>query len=87
VSSSIYLLTDYFLHSYFDILSLVFFFQGKGGPFCEFRVRVQGERSVILESVKNPLQFVTVGEDGSPQDVRAILDKEPSRRFFVYCKV
>ncbi|XP_071154983.1 lipoxygenase homology domain-containing protein 1-like isoform X1 [Mytilus edulis] len=59
---------------------------GKGGPFCEFRIRVQGDGSVILESVKNPLQFVTVGEDGHPQDVRAILDKEPSRRFFVYCK-
>ncbi|XP_021373395.1 lipoxygenase homology domain-containing protein 1-like isoform X2 [Mizuhopecten yessoensis] len=60
--------------------------QGMGGPYCEFRVRVQHDRSVMLESMKNPLQFVTFGEDGQPDDVRGVLDKEPTRRFFVYCK-
>ncbi|XP_069127319.1 uncharacterized protein [Argopecten irradians] len=60
--------------------------QGMGGPYCEFRVRVQHDRSVMLESVKNPLQFVTFGEDGQPDDVRGVLDKEPTRRFFVYSK-
>jgi hypothetical protein len=41
----------------------------------------------MFESVKNPLQFLTFGEDGHPSDVRGILDKEKTRRFFVYCKV
>ena len=62
-------------------------FQGKGGPYCEFRVRVQADRTTLLESVKNPLQFVTIGPDGSPGEVRGILDKEPTRRFYVYAKV
>ena len=61
--------------------------QGKGGPYCEFRVRVQADRTTLLESVKNPLQFVTIGPDGSPGEVRGILDKEPTRRFYVYAKV
>ncbi|XP_048764444.2 lipoxygenase homology domain-containing protein 1-like isoform X2 [Ostrea edulis] len=56
------------------------------GPYCEFRLRVQGDRSIMFESVKNPLQFLTFGEDGHPSDVRGILDKEKTRRFFVYCK-
>ena len=61
--------------------------QGKGGPYGEFRVRVQPDRTVLLESVKNPLQFVTVGPDGAPGEVRGILDKEPTRRYYVYAKV
>ncbi|XP_061166198.1 lipoxygenase homology domain-containing protein 1-like [Saccostrea echinata] len=56
------------------------------GPYCEFRLRVQGDRSIMFESVKNPLQFLTFGEDGHPEDVRGILDKEKTRRFYVYCK-
>ena len=64
-----------------------FSFQGKGGPYCEFRVRVQADRTTLLESVKNPLQFITIGPDGSPGEVRGILDKEPTRRFYVYAKV
>ena len=65
----------------------LFPFQGKGGPYCEFRVRVQADRTTLLESVKNPLQFITIGPDGSPGEVRGILDKEPTRRFYVYAKV
>lgn len=61
--------------------------QGKGGPYCEFRVRIQQDRTALFESVKNPLQFLTIGADGTPGDVRGILDKEPSRRFYVYIKV
>ncbi|KAL4236121.1 hypothetical protein ACF0H5_004507 [Mactra antiquata] len=60
---------------------------GKGGPYCEFRVRVQQDRSTIFESVKNPLQFLTIGADGCPGDVRGVLDKDPSRRYYVYSKV
>ncbi|KAK3579121.1 hypothetical protein CHS0354_022141 [Potamilus streckersoni] len=59
---------------------------GKGGPYGEFRVRVQHDRTVMLESVKNPLQFITINHDGKPGEVRGILDKDPTRRFFVYCK-
>ena len=71
------------------MICLLYFvnFQGKGGPFCEFRVRVQQDRTVLLESVKNPLQFITIGANGAPGEVRGILDKEPSRRFYVYIKV
>ena len=50
-------------------------------------MRVQNDRTVMLESVKNPLQFITIGPDGSPGEVRGILDKEPTRRFYVYAKV
>ncbi|KAH3831729.1 hypothetical protein DPMN_104999, partial [Dreissena polymorpha] len=59
---------------------------GKGGPYCEFRVRVQQDRTTMFESVKNPLQFLTIGADGLPGEVRGILDKEPARRFHVYAK-
>ncbi|XP_052774352.1 lipoxygenase homology domain-containing protein 1-like isoform X2 [Mya arenaria] len=59
---------------------------GKGGPYCEFRVRVQQDRTTLFESVKNSLQFLTIGADGTPGEVRGILDKEPSRRFHVYAK-
>ena len=48
---------------------------------------MQPDRTVLLESVKNPLQFVTVGPDGAPGEVRGILDKEPTRRYYVYAKV
>jgi hypothetical protein len=61
--------------------------QGKGGPYCELRVRVQPDRTTLFESVKNALQFLTIGADGSTADPRGILDKEPSRRFYVYAKV
>lgn len=61
--------------------------QKGSGPYCEFRLRVQGDRSIMFESVKNPLQFLTFDEEGHPADIRGILDKEKTRRFFVYCKV
>ena len=48
---------------------------------------MQPDRTVLLESVKNPLQFITVGPDGAPGEVRGILDKEPTRRYYVYAKV
>ncbi|KAK3092113.1 hypothetical protein FSP39_025311 [Pinctada imbricata] len=73
-------------NSYITIDSGKMSMNGKGGPFCEFRVRVQGDRSVMLESVKNPLQFLTFGEGGQPENVKGILDKEKTRRFFVFCK-
>ena len=68
-------------------ISLHYISQGKGGPYCEFRVRVQEDRTSMFESVKNALQFLTFGADGLPGEVRGILDKEPSRRFHVYAKV
>lgn len=50
-------------------------------------MRVQDDRTSLFEAVKNPLQFLTIAADGTPGEVRGILDKEPSRRFYVYAKV
>ena len=50
-------------------------------------MRVQDDWTVMLEAVKHPLQFVTVLENGRPGDVRGIVDKDPAKRFCVYCKV
>ncbi|XP_046584646.1 LOW QUALITY PROTEIN: lipoxygenase homology domain-containing protein 1-like [Haliotis rubra] len=59
---------------------------GKGGSLCEFKVRVQSDQSVILEALKNPLQFVTIGSNGRPGEVRGILDYDPNQKFSVFCK-
>ncbi|XP_048249875.1 lipoxygenase homology domain-containing protein 1-like isoform X2 [Haliotis rufescens] len=59
---------------------------GKGGSLCEFKLHVQSDQSVILEALKNPLQFVTIGNNGRPGEVRGILDYDPSQKFSVYCK-
>ncbi|KAJ8306151.1 hypothetical protein KUTeg_016696 [Tegillarca granosa] len=58
----------------------------KPGAYTEFRVRVQDDKTVMFESVKNALQFLTFTESGKIGDTRGILDKEPIRRFHVYCK-
>lgn len=61
--------------------------QGRGGPLCEFRLHVQSDRTVMLEGVKSPLQFVTLQENGKLGDPRSVLDKDPAKRFHVYVRV
>ncbi|CAG5116253.1 unnamed protein product, partial [Candidula unifasciata] len=60
--------------------------QGRGGPQCEFRIHVQSDRTVMLEGVKFPLQFITLQENGKLGDPRSVLDKDPAKRFHVYVK-
>ncbi|XP_077990949.1 uncharacterized protein LOC144445282 [Glandiceps talaboti] len=59
--------------------------QGKGGAYCEFRVRVQEDRSIVLESVKTPGQFVTFLASGKSHDTRGS-SIGPSRQFITYVK-
>lgn len=70
-----------------DKVDLCWFLQSKPGAYTEFRVRVQDDRTIMFEAVKNALQFLTFNESGKIGDTRGILDKEPIRRFHVYCKV
>ncbi len=60
--------------------------QGRGGSYCEFRVRVQEDRSILLESNKYSGQHMNVGTSGKPGDPRGDIS-DPSRHFYVYCKV
>ncbi|ESO92329.1 hypothetical protein LOTGIDRAFT_121069, partial [Lottia gigantea] len=60
--------------------------KGKGGAFCEFRIHVQHDLTVLLESVKYPLQFVTFLDNGRPADSRGVVDSDSSRIFHIYCK-
>ena len=60
-------------------------FQGKGGSYCEFRVRAQEDRSVILESVKYFGQQLTVHPNGRMGDPRAH-SGDPTKQFHIYCK-
>ncbi|KAK7503970.1 hypothetical protein BaRGS_00004702, partial [Batillaria attramentaria] len=59
---------------------------GRGGPYCEFRLHVQNDRTVMMEGVKSPLQFISLLDSGKLGDPRGILDKDPGKRFHVYCK-
>lgn len=61
--------------------------QGRGGPYCEFRLHIQNDLTVMLEGVKSPLQFISLLDSGKLGDPRGILDREPGKRFHVYCKV
>lgn len=77
-----------FLFSLFVYLHyMILFVQGRGGPQCEFRLHVQSDRTLMLEGVKFPLQFVTLQENGKLGDPRSVLDKDPAKRFHVYVKV
>nr|XP_006814608.1 PREDICTED: lipoxygenase homology domain-containing protein 1-like [Saccoglossus kowalevskii] len=59
--------------------------QGKGGAYCEFRVRTHQDRSVSLESVKTPSQFVTFLANGRSGDTRGS-SVGPSKQFVTYVK-
>ncbi|XP_055956181.1 lipoxygenase homology domain-containing protein 1 [Patella vulgata] len=59
---------------------------GKGGAYCDFRIHVQHDLTVLLESVKYPLQFLTLLDNGRPADPRGGVDTDSSRIFYVYCK-
>ncbi|XP_070556277.1 uncharacterized protein [Ptychodera flava] len=59
--------------------------QGKGGAYCEFRVHVQQDRSVTLESVKTPGQYVTFLTNGRTGDTRGH-GTGPARQFVTYMK-
>ena len=59
--------------------------QGKGGTYCELKVRFQPDRSVLLESMKYPGQHVTVLQSGKMGDPRGAIGT-PTREFYVYVK-
>ena len=61
--------------------------QGKGGSYCEFRVRVQHDRTVMFESAKYPLQFLNIQPNGRPGDPRSGDLADPNKTFVVYAKV
>ncbi|XP_074641254.1 lipoxygenase homology domain-containing protein 1-like [Tubulanus polymorphus] len=58
---------------------------GRGGAYCEFRVRVQPDRSVMLESCKHNMQYINVQTDSKTGDTRGS-QADPSKQFVVYCK-
>ncbi|XP_078590366.1 lipoxygenase homology domain-containing protein 1-like isoform X4 [Branchiostoma floridae x Branchiostoma japonicum] len=59
--------------------------QGKGGAFCEFLVKVQVDRCIMLESVKYPSQHMTFMPNGKAADTRGT-NIGPGRQFSVYVK-
>lgn len=59
--------------------------QGKGGTFCEFMVKVQPDRSIMLESCRYVGQHIMVDGNGKPVDCRS--PSTSGRSFNVYVKV
>ena len=60
--------------------------QGQGGAVCELRVKVQPDRSVVLESVKHAMEHITIRQNGRPGDARGST-MGPQTEFVCYCKV
>ena len=52
--------------------------------YCEFRLHIQNDLTVMLEGVKS-LQFISHLDSGKLGDGQ--LDREPCKRFYIYCKV
>ena len=42
---------------------------------------------MMMEGVKSPLQFISLQDTGKLGDPRGVLDRDPGKRFYVYCKV
>ena len=70
---------------YFNVHVCYILLQGRGGSYCELKVRVQEDRSILFESAKYANQHLTVTNSGKPGDPRGSAD--PSKQFYVYCKV
>ncbi|CAH1776005.1 unnamed protein product [Owenia fusiformis] len=61
--------------------------QGRGSAYCDFRIRVQQDRSILLESVKYPLQQMTILPTGQAGDCRSnTTSPTVNRQFYAYCK-
>nr|XP_039257172.1 lipoxygenase homology domain-containing protein 1-like [Styela clava] len=59
--------------------------QGKGGTFCEFVIKVQPDRSVMLESCRYPGHYISIDPSGKPADTRGH-PNTTGRLFNVYVK-
>nr|XP_054772356.1 uncharacterized protein LOC129280349 [Lytechinus pictus] len=57
----------------------------KSGLPCEFKLKVQADRSVAIESVKSPNQMLTFVQSGRPHDPRGA-GLGPQKLFFCYVK-
>ncbi|XP_066274370.1 lipoxygenase homology domain-containing protein 1-like isoform X2 [Branchiostoma lanceolatum] len=68
-----------------DLTSFLPMLPGKGGAFCEFQVKVQVDRCIMLESVKYPSQHMTFMPNGKAADTRGT-NTGPGRQFSVYVK-
>ncbi|XP_078590357.1 lipoxygenase homology domain-containing protein 1-like isoform X3 [Branchiostoma floridae x Branchiostoma japonicum] len=68
-----------------DFTSFLPMLPGKGGAFCEFLVKVQVDRCIMLESVKYPSQHMTFMPNGKAADTRGT-NIGPGRQFSVYVK-
>ncbi|XP_071837899.1 uncharacterized protein [Apostichopus japonicus] len=58
--------------------------QPKNGPLCEFKVRIQVDSTVALESCKSAGQLMTFNAVGKPVDSKGSLG--PTKVFFCYVK-
>lgn len=58
----------------------------KAGLQCEFKLKVQPDRSVAIESVKSPNQMLTFVQSGRPHDPRGA-GLGPQKLFYCYVKV
>lgn len=56
------------------------------GPYCEFKVHIHEDRSASFESTKHAAQYLSVTDGGQPGDPRGPRT-DPTKSFFVYCKV
>ena len=57
--------------------------QGRGGPFCDFKVGVLPDNYVILESVSQPGNYINMTARGVPSLSNAVLPTSQDAQFFV----
>ena len=65
---------------------IMFHVKGRNGVYCEFKIRVQDNRTLQFESVRFKSQFLTLLPSGKPGEPRGE-SSGPTKHFYAYCKV
>lgn len=71
--------------NHFSPTQVLRWLQSKAGAGSELKVVVQDDRTVMLESAKNPGQYFAIASSGKPLSVQEA--KPEYARFYIYCKV
>lgn len=61
------------------------YLQSDAGPQAEFKIKLQPDRSIVLESVKSSSQMVTISKAGVPISTKGKLAS--TKKFHCYVKV
>ena len=62
---------------------MLYISQGKGGPFCQFKVGVLPDNYVTLESVSSAGSYVNMSAQGIANPANSVMPTSPDAQFFV----